>query len=215
MFKNLFERYRSLQKKIMGSSNSKPTITEFTKDELKRDTEFKDNDAMIDRLLQIYQQLERSYVENNNNLTPDEFTELMGMSNKEIGKLIYNTITKDRPENINFITPKEFITGLNIFHPNADRDKLIEVVFDMYKDKGQKELSQDNIETIINISANNSDFMKLSQAKIKNLAKQLFQDFNEDGNKYISHAEFRQMVNKAPGLIESLRLNLAEILPPK
>ena len=197
----------------MGNSDSKPISTEgLNKIDLKKDTEFRNDDAMVDRLLQIYQQLQESFLKGK--LTPETFTELMGMSNPKIGNLIYETITKQKKSQ-EFITPDVFIQGLNIFHPNADRNKLITVVFEMYTKDGKSELSKSDVEDIINISAENSDFMNLSKAKIKNLASQLFQDFNDDGNDTIDINEFRRMVNKAPGLIDSLRLNLAEIFPQK
>ena len=197
----------------MGLNQSKQNNEDqLTADDNREIKATKFTPGQITELKKIYINLSQQFkINQDENSFSHVFTDAMKMSNYEIGKLIYRSLNTNSGTD-QFISFKDFVKGLNIFHPQSERKFLIAKVFDIYKDSSGI-IRQEQIREIISISAANSDFMHLSEAKINNLATRIFTDFNEDNNDEIDANEFEQLVDKAPGLIESLRLNLDEIFP--
>lgn len=165
---------------------------------------FVENKGEINNLRQKYCRI-KLISQNTGILRPEYFINELGLSNIEVGKLIFQSIC---PQN-ELPEFRDFLLGLNKFHPLEENSKAADTVFNLYK-TGEN-ISFDGLRKIIEYSLQDNELMTLSEAKLDILVDQLIRQFNADGDSSIDRIEFRNIAYSAPGIIRSLQLNLEEL----
>lgn len=135
----------------------------------------------------------------------ETFCMTLNIENKEIGEILYNIVDSDGSGNINFI---EFVQGLNIFHPAAPFKEKAKMCFQAYDRDGSGLVSKDEILKVLKISLRNNDLIDFEDAKVDQLANQLVKEYSRNNTGELSYTEFYNMVQNAPGVIESFDLDI-------
>ena len=161
----------------------------------------------IQHLLLAYRKIGGSS-EGDGIISEDEFKSEIKFSNDKIADKIYHMIDVDDDHNIQF---SEFVYGLNAFHPDADLNIKIDKCFGAYDEDGSGGISKKEVRDIIEMSLDGNIFINLDKPHLDQLLDDLFDLYDssgeEEGN--MSLTDFRKMVKKAPGILDSFTFDIS------
>lgn len=146
-------------------------------------------------------------------INKDEFIKEISFCNEEIGELMFSMIDVDKDRKVTF---KEFVYGLNTFHPNNPNiDEKIQKCFQAYDEDHGGSISQNEVRQIINMSLDGNIFLELDEAHMQQLLDDLFAKYDTSGDPLgsMSLTDFKSMVLKAPGILDSFEFDTS-MLPP-
>lgn len=202
-------------KKTMGTGHSKEEegfdnredgpISDDQMKEFVEKTEFSPQD--IQHLLLAYRKIGGS-ADGDGVISEEEFKTEIKFANDKIADKIYRMIDVDGDSNIQF---SEFVYGLNAFHPKANLDTKINMCFGAYDEDGSGGISKEEVREIIGMSLENNSMVNLDEPHLQQLLDDLFELYDtsgeEDGNMSVS--DFRKMVTKAPGILDSFTFDIS------
>lgn len=141
-------------------------------------------------------------------ISEEEFKTQIKFANEKIADKIYKMIDVDGDSNIQF---SEFVYGLNAFHPGANLDTKINMCFGAYDEDGSGGISKEEVREIIGMSLENNSMVNLDEPHLQQLLDDLFELYDtsgeEEGN--MSVTDFRKMVTKAPGILDSFTFDIS------
>lgn len=184
-------------------------ISEEQMNEFLEKTQFSPKE--IQHLLLAYRKIGGS-TDGDGVIDEQEFKTQIKFANEQIADKIYHMIDVDGDQNIQF---SEFVYGLNAFHPQADLDTKIDMCFGAYDEDGSGGISKNEVRDIIEMSLDGNPFIKLDEPHLMQLIDDLFDLYDssgeEEGN--MSLSDFKKMVKKAPGILDSFTFDIS-MLPP-
>ena len=141
-------------------------------------------------------------------ISEEEFKTEIKFPNQKIADKIYKIIDVDGDHNVQF---DEFVYGLNIFHPKASLDTKINVCFGCYDEDGSGGISKDEVREIIGMSLENNILIQLDEPHLQQLLDDLFDLYDSSGEDEgnMSVSDFRKMVTKAPGILDSFTFDIS------
>lgn len=194
---------------IMFDGREDGPISDDQMDEFIEKTQFSPKE--IQHLLLAYRRIGGSTT-GDGVINEEEFKTQIKFANEKIADKIYHMIDVDGDQNIQF---SEFVYGLNAFHPGADLETKINMCFGAYDEDGSGGISKNEVREIIEMSLENNVFIKLDEPHLNQLLDDLFDLYDssgeEEGN--MSLSDFKRMVRKAPGILDSFTFDIS-MLPP-
>eukprot|EP00002_Diphylleia_rotans_P039701 TRINITY_DN9271_c0_g1_i1.p1 TRINITY_DN9271_c0_g1~~TRINITY_DN9271_c0_g1_i1.p1 ORF type:complete len:178 (+),score=50.70 TRINITY_DN9271_c0_g1_i1:69-602(+) len=175
----------------MGASSS--DLSQREVEDLQKQTTF-----TADEIHRLYRRFQRLDKDGSSTLSADELLSIPELAMNPLAVCVISKLDRNKSDSITF---KQFVLTLSIFNPKEDKMKKIRFAFDVYDDKGDGFIDQDELSLVLRLMVRNN----LSEEQIKKIVETTIAEADLDHDGKISFDEFTKVV-EASGMESKLSI---------